>query len=101
MLKQIMDIEITDGVLRLVGVVAGLAGTYSWIRNAKSPRKRSFLVKASTVFWIFSAACLIGMQLLSKVFEAWLALIFVIGLMSWARLVGGRLGQFAIGQSKK
>ena len=96
-----MDIEITDGVLHLVGVTVGLAGTYSMIRNAKSPRGRAFWVKVSIVFWIFVAACLIGMQLLSKVFAAWLALIYVVGLFTGARFVGRKLRLLGLEESKK
>ncbi len=95
-----MNIEISDGVLRLVGIGMAVAGTYSMVKNAKSSRERALLMTVFIVFWIFFAGELIGMQLLSRVFEDWLSLIYAVGLVISARFVGRRLGQLRLKETK-
>jgi hypothetical protein len=87
-------------VLLAVGVGVGLVSTYFTIKKAKSPRERAFMAKAAFVGWVFIAACLTGMQLLSRVFEAWLALIYVVGLIIGMRSVFRRQGQIRLEESK-
>jgi hypothetical protein len=38
----------------LLGLCGGVIGTYHSIKNRKSPLARSFIIKASVVFWLSS-----------------------------------------------
>lgn len=35
-----------------IGLIGGLIGTYCSIRNTDGPKERSFMIKASVIFWV-------------------------------------------------
>ena len=86
--RQKMNQEtIGNIVLSVVGIIIGLVATYSLIKKAQSPREHAFMVKAGIVAWVLITACLVYMQLLGKAYAAWLALVYVVGLIAGLRFV--------------
>ena len=96
-----MNLQITvTSVQVVVGVAIGLMGTYGMIKKAASPRERAFTLKSAAIGWPIIAACLVGMQLLVRASAAWLALVYVVGLIAGLRFVVGKQRQIRLEESK-
>lgn len=49
-----MNAGLIGGVLGgVIGLAGGIIGTCFSIKNTKGPKERSFMIKASAVYWVF------------------------------------------------
>lgn len=97
-----MNIEVSDTIIRFaIGAGLALVGTFSLIKNAKSPRVRVFLAKASIVAWIFTAAYLLGFHFLGERYEVLLTLIYIVGAVIGIRFIFRKQRQMLLVESKR
>jgi hypothetical protein len=73
----------------VLGLLGGAAGTYFSIRNARGPRERAFVVKASVITWVAVIAFLAGLLVLPSPYRFGLwapyAILLAYGVRAWNR----------------
>ncbi len=49
-----MNAGLIGGIIGgIIGVAGGAIGTYFSIKNTHGPKERTFIIKASVIFWVF------------------------------------------------
>jgi hypothetical protein len=86
-LKVLIIVGVALGCLG--GLAGGVIGTYCSIRNAKGPRERGFVIRASLTCWLAVLLFLAGLLLLPRPWNMLLWIPYVplllIGIRSWNR----------------